>query len=198
MHTHSARALDIGSIISLEEPTSDLFHCIGFGAWAIGGDWGNVDDGVIHGGHACGDIRRPAVNFVDTAGCPPRARPQRAPGRAAPEGAPGRHDRRGGLKAGRRVLPKQLGPRYPVVNLTEWVNRSLRSLKPDPIEPSQPHGPPAALYEERRRLRHPRRSGARPASFATTASAWRRRTKRWRPCAIRACRASRSSSTCSG
>ena len=115
---------------------------IGFGAWAIGGDWGTVDDEQSMAAmHAAIDA---GVNFIDTADVYGDGRSERLVARL-------RRERPGDTihvvtKAGRR-LPKQVVDGYSRTNLTEWVNRSLRNLETDTIELLQLHCPPAALYE---------------------------------------------------
>ncbi len=115
---------------------------IGFGAWAIGGDWGTVDDEQSMAAmHAAIDA---GVNFIDTADVYGDGRSERLVARL-------RKERPGdtihvATKAGRR-LPKQVVDGYSRANLTEWVNRSLRNLETDSIELLQLHCPPAALYE---------------------------------------------------
>ena len=114
---------------------------IGFGAWAIGGDWGTVDDEQSMAAmHAAIDA---GVNFIDTADVYGDGRSERLVARL-------RRERPGdtihvATKAGRR-LPKQVVDGYSRANLTEWVNRSLRNLETDTIELLQLHCPPAALY----------------------------------------------------
>ena len=115
---------------------------IGFGAWAIGGDWGNVDDEQSMAAmHAAIDA---GVNFIDTADVYGDGRSERLVARLRKERP--RDTIHVATKAGRR-LPKQVVDGYSRANLTEWVNRSLRNLETDTIELLQLHCPPAALYE---------------------------------------------------
>jgi len=48
-----------------------MVSAIGFGAWAIGGDWGTVDDGTgLRALHAAADA---GVTLFDTAESPPKS-----------------------------------------------------------------------------------------------------------------------------
>jgi aryl-alcohol dehydrogenase-like predicted oxidoreductase len=115
---------------------------IGFGAWAIGGDWGSVDDEQSMAAmHAAIDA---GVNFIDTADVYGDGRSERLVARL-------RRERPGetihvATKAGRR-LPEQVVEGYSRTNLTEWINRSLRNLETESIDLLQLHCPPSALYQ---------------------------------------------------
>jgi aryl-alcohol dehydrogenase-like predicted oxidoreductase len=117
---------------------------IGFGAWAIGGSWGAVDDEASMGAlHAAIDK---GVNFIDTADVYGDGRSERLVARL-------RRERPGeaiwvATKAGRR-LPQQTCEGYSRENLTQWIDRSLRNLEVDALDLLQLHCPPSALY------RHP-------------------------------------------
>ena len=51
--------------------TGRMVSAIGFGAWAIGGDWGTVDDGTgLRALHAAADA---GVTLFDTAESPPKS-----------------------------------------------------------------------------------------------------------------------------
>ncbi len=115
---------------------------ISFGAWAIGGSWGAVDDGQSMAAlHAAVDR---GVNFIDTADVYGDGRSERLVARL-------RRERRGepifvATKAGRR-LPAQTCEGYTRDNLTAWVDRSLTNLEMPAIDLLQLHCPPSALYE---------------------------------------------------
>jgi aryl-alcohol dehydrogenase-like predicted oxidoreductase len=115
---------------------------VSFGAWAIGGSWGTVDDAVsLRALHAAMDA---GVNFVDTADVYGDGRSERLVARL-------RRERTGerlvvATKAGRR-LPKQTVEGYTRENLTAWVERSLQNLETDALDLLQLHCPPSALYE---------------------------------------------------
>jgi aryl-alcohol dehydrogenase-like predicted oxidoreductase len=115
---------------------------VGFGAWAIGADWGTVDDEQSMAAlHAAVDA---GVNFIDTADVYGDGRSERLIARL-------RRERPGetihvATKAGRR-LPKQVCEGYTRENLTAWVERSVRNLEVDALDLLQLHCPPTALYD---------------------------------------------------
>ena len=114
---------------------------ISFGAWAIGGFWGEVDDEqsmrALHTAIDCG------VNFIDTADVYGDGRSERLIARL-------KRERAGeqiwvATKAGRR-LPHQTCEGYSRENLAAWIDRSLQNLETDAIDLLQLHCPPSALY----------------------------------------------------
>jgi aryl-alcohol dehydrogenase-like predicted oxidoreductase len=113
---------------------------ISFGAWAIGGFWGQVseDDAMkaLHKAIDCG------VNFVDTADVYGDGRSERLIARLKKE----RKDEIiVATKAGRR-LPRQTVEGYSRQNLTAWINDSLRNLQAEVIDLLQLHCPPTDAY----------------------------------------------------
>lgn len=114
---------------------------ISFGAWAIGGAWGTVnDDDSMAALHAAVDA---GVNFIDTADVYGDGRSERLVARL-------RAERKGqqivvATKAGRR-LPKQEPEGYSRENLTAWVERSLVNLAVDRLDLLQLHCPPNPVY----------------------------------------------------
>src|SRR5262245_33558028 len=116
---------------------------ISFGAWAIGGSWGAVDDEEsMRTLHAAIDA---GVNFIDTADVYGDGRSERLIARL-------RRDRPGeaiyvATKAGRR-LPVQTPDGYTHDNLTAWVDRSLKSLDVDAIDLLQLHCPPSPVFQD--------------------------------------------------
>jgi aryl-alcohol dehydrogenase-like predicted oxidoreductase len=116
---------------------------ISFGAWAIGGSWGDVnDEESMRALHAAVDA---GVNFIDTADVYGDGRSERLVGRL-------RRERPGEViyvttKAGRR-LPVQSVEGYTRENLSVWVDRSLRNLATEAIDLLQLHCPPSALYRD--------------------------------------------------
>ncbi len=121
--------------------TGQSVHPIGFGAWAIGGAWGSVDDDVaIAALHAALDA---GVDFIDTAdvygdGHSEQliARVLKARGGARPFVA---------TKAGRRLNP-HVADGYREDNLNAFVDRSLRDLDTDCLDLVQLHCPPTDVY----------------------------------------------------
>ncbi len=113
---------------------------ISFGAWAIGGAWGDVtDDESLRALHAAVDA---GVNFIDTADVYGDGRSERLIARLKKE----RKDEIiVATKAGRK-LPKQTVEGYSRENLTQWVDDSLRNLAADALDLLQLHCPSTDLY----------------------------------------------------
>jgi aryl-alcohol dehydrogenase-like predicted oxidoreductase len=113
---------------------------ISFGAWAIGGSWGNVDDkdslAALHQAIDSG------VNFIDTADVYGMGRSERLIAQLKRERS---EQIIVATKAGRR-LPSQTVEGYSRENLTSWVEDSLRNLRADSLDLLQLHCPPADLY----------------------------------------------------
>jgi aryl-alcohol dehydrogenase-like predicted oxidoreductase len=115
---------------------------ISFGAWAIGGTWGPVDDEVsMRALHAAIDA---GTNFVDTADVYGDGRSERLVARL-------RRERKGetifvATKAGRR-LPKQTPEGYSRENLHAWLDRSLKNLEMEPVDLLQLHCPHPDVYD---------------------------------------------------
>lgn len=114
---------------------------IGFGAWAIGGTWGDVSEADAKGAvHAALDA---GMTFIDTADVYGDGRSERIIRDVLKE--------RGGnhpmvaTKAGRR-LPKQVVEGYTKENLEGWIDRSLTNLGVDTLDLVQLHCPPWDLY----------------------------------------------------
>ena len=113
---------------------------ISFGAWAIGGAWGEVNDQESMAAlHAALDD---GVNFFDTADVYGDGRSERLLAKLRKERPETFYI---ATKAGRR-LPKQTLEGYSRKNLNAWVNRSLRNLKTDTIDLLQLHCPPTEVY----------------------------------------------------
>ena len=115
---------------------------IGFGAWAIGGSWGPVDDcesmAALHAAIDSG------VNFVDTADVYGDGHSERLVARLRRERP---HDVLiVATKAGRR-LPAQTPEGYTRENLTAWIDRSLANLETETIDLLQLHCPHPAVYD---------------------------------------------------
>ena len=116
---------------------------ISFGAWAIGGFWGEVDDEQsMHALHAAVDE---GVNFIDTADVYGDGRSERLIARLKRERTA--EQIWVATKAGRR-LPQQTCEGYSRENLTSWIDRSLQNLEAEAIDLLQLHCPPPALYRQ--------------------------------------------------
>jgi aryl-alcohol dehydrogenase-like predicted oxidoreductase len=115
---------------------------VSFGAWAIGGSWGNVlDNESMAALHQAVDS---GVNFIDTADVYGDGRSERLVARLKKER---KEEIIVATKAGRR-LPKQTVEGYSKENLTSWVEDSLRNLSTDALDLLQLHCPPTALYDQ--------------------------------------------------
>src|SRR6185503_11080008 len=113
---------------------------ISFGAWAIGGAWGKVDDeesmATLHAALDSG------VNFFDTADVYGDGRSERLLAKLKKERKEKFYV---ATKAGRR-LPVQTTEGYNRKNLTAFVQRSLKNLNTDTIDLLQLHCPPTGVY----------------------------------------------------
>jgi aryl-alcohol dehydrogenase-like predicted oxidoreductase len=113
---------------------------ISFGAWAIGGTWGTVDDqeslAALH--RAVDEV----VNFFDTADVYGDGRSERLMARL-------RKERKEAIvvatKAGRRLDP-HVAAGYDRKNLVAFVERSLTNLDAEAVDLLQLHCPPTDVY----------------------------------------------------
>jgi aryl-alcohol dehydrogenase-like predicted oxidoreductase len=116
---------------------------ISFGAWAIGGSWGQVSDedsmAALHKAIDCG------VNFIDTADVYGAGRSERLIARLKKERKDNKEEIIVATKAGRR-LPRQTVEGYSRENLSAWIDDSLRNLSAERLDLVQLHGPPTELY----------------------------------------------------
>ncbi len=113
---------------------------ISFGAWAIGGTWGSVqDDESLAALNRAVDL---GVNFFDTADVYGDGHSEKLLARL-------KHDRREEIiiatKAGRRLNP-HVPEGYNKTNLTAFVERSLKNLECEAIDLLQLHCPPPAVF----------------------------------------------------
>lgn len=113
---------------------------ISFGAWAIGGTWGKVDDQEsLAALHAALDG---GVNFFDTADVYGDGHSERLLAKLKKE----RRDKFYiATKAGRRLNP-HTAEGYNRRNLTAFVEHSLKNLRTDAIDLLQLHSAPTAVY----------------------------------------------------
>jgi aryl-alcohol dehydrogenase-like predicted oxidoreductase len=113
---------------------------ISFGAWAIGGTWGPVEDSdSLKALHRAVDL---GVNFFDTADVYGDGHSEQLLARL-------RRERKEAIviatKAGRRLNP-HTADGYNRENLTRFVERSLANLKTDALDLVQLHCPPTDVY----------------------------------------------------
>jgi len=113
---------------------------VSFGAWAIGGAWGNVDDteslAALHSAIDCG------VNFIDTADVYGMGRSEHLIARL-------RRERKEPIvvatKAGRRLSP-HTAEGYNEANIRAFIEDSLHNLAADALDLVQLHCPPTDVY----------------------------------------------------
>src|SRR5512139_1536085 len=113
---------------------------VSFGAWAIGGTWGPVEDQQsLAALHRALDL---GVNFFDTADVYGDGRSERLMAQL-------RHERHEpfyvATKAGRRLDP-HIASGYNRQNLTAFVERSLENLQTDALDLLQLHCPPTQVF----------------------------------------------------
>ena len=113
---------------------------VSFGAWAVGGAWGEVEDR-----ESLAALNRAVdlgVNFFDTADVYGDGRSERLLAKL-------RRERREPIhiatKAGRRLDP-HIASGYNRANLTAFVERSLKNLDVDALDLLQLHCPPTEVY----------------------------------------------------
>ena len=113
---------------------------ISFGAWAIGGSWGNVDDdesiAALHNAIDNG------VNFIDTADVYGDGRSEKLISQVLKDRD---EDIIVATKAGRRLNP-HVADGYNKENLTNFIERSLKNLGVDALDLVQLHCPPTEVY----------------------------------------------------
>jgi aryl-alcohol dehydrogenase-like predicted oxidoreductase len=114
---------------------------IGFGAWAIGGSWGEVSEENARA--ALNTALDQGTTFIDTADVYGDGRSERIIADVLKD--------RGGTKpfiatkAGRRLTP-HVADGYNKANLTTFVDRSLKNLQTDCLDLVQLHCPPTDVY----------------------------------------------------
>ena len=113
---------------------------VSFGAWAVGGTWGHVEDQEsLAALHRAVDL---GVNFFDTADVYGDGRSERLLATLT-------RDRKEDIviatKAGRRLSP-HVASGYSSENLAAFVERSLKNLHVDALDLLQLHCPPTDVY----------------------------------------------------
>jgi len=111
-----------------------------FGAWAIGADWGSVDDSESMA--ALNRAVELGVNFFDTADVYGDGRSERLMAQLRRQHREQIHI---ATKAGRRLNPHNVAG-YNRANLTAFVERSLKNLETDTLDLLQLHCPPYQTY----------------------------------------------------
>lgn len=113
---------------------------ISFGAWAIGGTWGEVkDDESLAALHRALDL---GVNFFDTADVYGDGRSEQLLAKLHKERSEPFHI---ATKAGRRLEP-HIAAGYNRENLTAFVERSLKNLEVEALDLLQLHCPPTDVF----------------------------------------------------
>jgi aryl-alcohol dehydrogenase-like predicted oxidoreductase len=115
---------------------------ISFGAWAIGGSWGQVSDKEARA--ALNQAVDSGVNFIDTADVYGGGRSERL---IADLKKARKEELVVATKAGRR-LPRQTIEGYSRENLAGWIEDSLRNLGTETLDLLQLHCPPTELYDQ--------------------------------------------------
>jgi aryl-alcohol dehydrogenase-like predicted oxidoreductase len=113
---------------------------VSFGAWAIGGTWGAVDDkDSMAALHRALDL---GVNFFDTADVYGDGRSERLLARLRKERSEPFYI---ASKAGRRLNP-HVAAGFTHANLSAFVERSLQNLQTEAVDLLQLHCPPTEVY----------------------------------------------------
>jgi aryl-alcohol dehydrogenase-like predicted oxidoreductase len=113
---------------------------ISFGAWAIGSEWGAVDDN-----ESMGALRKAlelGINFFDTADVYGMGKSERLIARLRKESTDEIYV---ATKAGRRLSP-HVAEAYTPANIRGFIEDSLKNLETETIDLLQLHCPPTAVY----------------------------------------------------
>ena len=115
---------------------------IGFGTWAIGADWGSVDERDALA--ALNEALDRGVSFIDTADVYGDGRAEKLVAQVL-RSRVGKQAPMVATKAGRRLNP-HVADGYNRTNLTAFVERSLKYLEVDSLDLVQLHCPPTEVY----------------------------------------------------
>jgi len=113
---------------------------VGFGAWAIGADWGHVEEDVALA--TLETALDAGMSFIDTADVYGDGRSERLVARARTGRAPRPTV---ATKAGRRLDP-HVAAGYTPANIEAFVDRSRELLQQDTLDLVQLHCPPTDVY----------------------------------------------------
>lgn len=118
------------------------FGCVGFGAWQIGADWGDVPESeavaALESGLAAG------ITLIDTADVYGDGRSERIVGQVAARSGAARPFV--ATKMGRRV--KQIHANYTPQSFRSWIDRSRQNLGVERLDLVQLHCPPSAVIAD--------------------------------------------------
>lgn len=118
---------------------------VSFGAWAIGGTWGQLDDAEsMRCLHRALDL---GVNFFDTADVYGDGRSERLIGRFLARLGSDAEAIMVATKIGRRADPF-VPETFTEANIRAWVDRSRRNLDTDTLDLVQLHCPPTATFSD--------------------------------------------------
>jgi len=115
---------------------------VGYGAWQIGGDWGDVSESEAVA--AVEAARDAGIDFFDTADVYGDGRSERILGDVLEDDIAS-DDVTVATKAGRRLDP-HVADRYDEANLRRFVNRSRENLGVETLDLLQLHCPPTDAY----------------------------------------------------
>lgn len=114
---------------------------VGFGAWAIGGSWGDVAEAdAVAAVHAALDA---GVTFIDTADVYGDGRSEKIIANVLSERSA--NDVVVATKAGRRLDP-HIAEAYTIENIESFIDRSRANLQTDTLDLFQLHCPPTEVF----------------------------------------------------
>ena len=113
---------------------------VSFGAWAIGADWGSVDDkDSLAALHRAIDL---GINFIDTADVYGGGRSEKLIARLCKERSEQIYV---ATKAGRKLDP-HVAEQYTPENIRGFIEQSLKNLQVDALDLVQLHCPPTQVF----------------------------------------------------